>query len=517
MSKQSIAAALPVSKRVASHTLSRSLAVFVLVVLLFVTLRFWKITSFSLWGGEAFTMIGVKQTWMGMFSYVIADIVHPPLFYILLKLWISLGGESLLWLKLLPVLSSIALVVPFYFLCRELSFQWHEMSLALFLAAVNGYLILYAQELRMYSLFSLFSMCSFWLFMRYFKSTARMNAELVVLTVVNLLTIYIHYYGWIVVGVELLFLMMWQRRKLLKFALSALILLLIFAPWANLVIRQAQSIGGLAHNLDWIPKPHIIDVLNFYSTLNGPLGSRSLKLVGILLFGLPALLWLWRIARSDFRFRSNEIISFSLLMLLAFLPVTIIFLISQRTAQAVWIDRYFVFIAVPYFMLISAAAFRLKPAWIRYVWVALIVLWSVSAGLNDLKTNRMAWESPQLGSRVRWDDLARQLIASEHDSPGPINVYTLTVISKGLRTGDYASSTSLDYFLDAYGEHRFQFVYARDVKALLSRSPQENHFWIAYFELADSPQLSPDQILKESGYRVGNAIVFQQLSNRVVL
>src|SRR5262249_41753563 len=155
-------------------------------------------------------------------------------------------------------------------------------------------------------------------------------------------------------------------------------------------------------------------------------------------------------------------------------------------------------------MLISAAVVRLKPAWIRYIWVVLILLWSLTAGLNDLKTNRMAWGSPQVGSRVRWDDLARQLIVAEHDSPGPINVYTFTVISKGLRTGDYASSTSLDYFLDAYGEHKFQFVYARDVQALLKRSPQENHFWIAYFELAESPQPSPGRILQESGYRVGD-------------
>ena len=116
MSKQDMVATLPLSKRVASRTVSLSIAVFILVVILFVGLRFWKITSFSLWGGEAFSMIGVKQTWTGMFSYVIADIVHPPLFYILLKLWIALGGESLLWLKLLPVLSSVALVVPFYFL-----------------------------------------------------------------------------------------------------------------------------------------------------------------------------------------------------------------------------------------------------------------------------------------------------------------------------------------------------------------------------------------------------------------
>src|ERR1051325_1382987 len=171
MSKETLVTTGLGIKRLTSRAISLHVSHFVLALIIFVTLRFWRITSFSLWGGEAFTMIGVKQTLAGMFSYVIADIVHPPLFYILLKLWISLGGESLLWLKLFPVLSSIALIAPFYLLCRELNFQWQEMSLALFLAAVNGYLIHYAQELRMYSLFTFLSLCSFGLFMRYFNST----------------------------------------------------------------------------------------------------------------------------------------------------------------------------------------------------------------------------------------------------------------------------------------------------------------------------------------------------------
>jgi len=517
MSKQIIATALPVSERVSSRTLSRSVAVFVLVAILFVTMRFWKITSFSLWGGEAFTMIGVKQDWSGMFAYIVSDIVHPPLFYVLLKFWILLGGESLLWLKLLPVLTGISLVVPFYFLCRELNFQWLETSLALFLAAINGYLIHYSQELRMYSLFTFLSMCSFWLFMRYFNSTTGTSGRLVPLTLINLLNIYTHYYGWLVVGMEFLFVLVWQRSKLLKFGLSALILLLAFTPWAYPVIREAQAIGGLAKNLDWIPKPGLVDIVDFYASLNGPLGSRYLKFLALLLFSLPLARWFWRIIRSDSKRQGDELITFSFLSLLSFVPVIAIFLISQRLEQAVWIDRYFVFIAVPYFMLVATAAYRLERAWIRYTWIGLIVIWSLIAGFNDVKTNRMAWASPQLGSRVQWDIMTQQLIKAEADPSTPINIYTLAVISKGHRTGDWAISTSLDYFLDAKDRDRFRFVYARDVQDLLNQGPQEEHFWIAFFDLAGSSQRFPGRVLQEQGFRVGNPIVFQQLYNRVVL
>jgi hypothetical protein len=517
MSEKPLVTSMPQAKQATSHVASLSLLVFAVATILFVALRFWKITSFSLWGGEAFTMIGVEQDWRGMFSYIIADIVHPPLSYILLKAWILMGGESVFWLKLFPVLTGVGLSFPFYLLCRELGFKRPEITLALFLAAVNGYLIHYSQELRMYSLFTFLAMCSFWVFMRYFNSTTETTNQLVVLTLVNLLAIYSHYYGWLVVGMEFLFLLIWQRHKVLAFGLAAVVLLLAFSPWAYQVIREAQSIGGLARNLDWIPKPGLKDILNFYASLNGPLGSGYLKLLVLLLFGLPIALWLWKIIRYDSRRQDGEAIAFSWLGVLSFLPVIVIFLISQRLEQAVWIDRYFIFIAVPYLLLVAAAAYRLEPAWLRYTWIALIMIWSLVAGINDLRTNRMAWESPQLGSRVRWDDLARQLTQAEKDSPGPIDIYTLTVISKGLRTGDWASSTSLDYILDSYGDDRFQFVYARDVRALLNQPPQADHFWIAFFELAEDPRPSPAAILTENGYRVGEAIMFQQLSNRVVL
>jgi len=355
--------AKPGIRQVISQISLLPLIIFVLTGITFVVLRFWKIDSFSLWGGEAFTMIGVKQSWSGMFSYVIADIVHPPLFYILLKLWIALGGESVLWLKLFPVLSSIVILVPFYLLCRELGFDLPETSLALFLAAINGYLIHYAQELRMYSLFTFLAMCSFWLFMRFFKSTGGTITELLWLTLVNLPLIYSHYYGWLVVGMEFLFLLIWQRQKLLTFGLSMLVLVLALLPWAYPVIQEARSIGGLERNLGWIPKPGIIDLLNFYSTLNGPIGSRYVKAVGLLLFGLPVVFWLWKIVRSGFKAKYHDAVLFSWLALLSFLPVITIFLVSHRLEQAEWIDRYFIFISIPYLMLVAAAVYQLERKW----------------------------------------------------------------------------------------------------------------------------------------------------------
>jgi hypothetical protein len=495
---------------------STPMLIFILLLILFIALRFYQMTAFSLWGGEAFTMIGVQQSWREMFDYIVADIVHPPLFYILLKLWIIIGGESLFWLKLFPVISGAAVVIPFLLLCRELKFRLFEVNLALLLVAVNGYMIHYAQELRMYSLFMFLAVCSYWLFIRYFTSSGRAVDQLLLLTVVNLLAIYTHYYGWVVVGMEFLFLLIWRRQKLVDFGFSMLFLLLCFAPWAYLVLQEARSIGGLEQNLNWIPKPGLTDILNLYATFNGPLGNRYVKLFGLALFGLPVLIWGWQLIRAGFREQKEGLVRFSWLALLAFLPVMALFVVSQRMDQAVWIDRYFIFIAIPYMMLVATAVFQIKPRWLRHSWVVAIVAWSLLAGFNDLRTNRMAWEGPQMGSRIDWDGLTQQMIAAEADTPGPIKVYTLTVISRGLRTGDWAISTSIDYFTEQHSDDRFQTVYARDVYALLERV-EDDHFWVGYFELTEWPVPTPTKVLAEHGYRIGETVVFQEQSERLVL
>src|SRR6185295_17850883 len=122
------------------------------------------------------------------------DIIHPPLFYVLLKLWIALGGESLLWLRLLPVVLSTAALVPLILLSRELKLRANEINLAIALLAVSGYLIKYAQEVRMYSLLFLVTCLSLWLLLKYVNAKSNSITLLAALIAINILLVYSHYY-----------------------------------------------------------------------------------------------------------------------------------------------------------------------------------------------------------------------------------------------------------------------------------------------------------------------------------
>ncbi|MCM3901341.1 MAG: glycosyltransferase family 39 protein, partial [Pyrinomonadaceae bacterium] len=139
-----------------------SVPIFALIAGVFIGARLWGLTASCLWFDEVFSVHATRHEWMSLLGFVAADIVHPPLFYALLKVWISIGGESLLWLRLFPMLTSIAVIIPLFLLCRELHLGATAINLSLLLMAVNGYLIKYAQEVRMYSLLLFLTVCSLW-------------------------------------------------------------------------------------------------------------------------------------------------------------------------------------------------------------------------------------------------------------------------------------------------------------------------------------------------------------------
>src|SRR5580698_5696818 len=91
------------------------------VVALFVGMRLWRITDFALDGDEIFSVQLATAGWHELFTKAIQDAIHPPLLYILLKPWIMLGGDSLLWLRLFPVTASVLCLVPVFGLCRDLN------------------------------------------------------------------------------------------------------------------------------------------------------------------------------------------------------------------------------------------------------------------------------------------------------------------------------------------------------------------------------------------------------------
>lgn len=407
----------------ATASSSFSFLLFAIPIVLFVAARLWRLTASCLWFDEIFGVHAARMKWAEMLKFVAADIIHPPLFYALLKLWIGIGGESLLWLRLLPVILSTAALVPVVLLCRELRLRANEVNLTITLLAVSGYLIKYAQEVRMYSLLFLLTCLSLWLFVKYINA-AKPNILLLALATANLLLIYSHYYGWFVVLIELLVLLCWWRNKAVKFLLTTVVLCLSYLPWLYLITISKEPGRGLAQNIGWVPRPGPGDLAQFFSMLNAPFFFRQSSAstindvwglsLSLIVFGVPLGLLVRRNLKG-----SNDtdkrviwwLISF------AFLPVVFAFLLSWVMQHSIWGTRHLIIAAAPYAALASIALFRARPIWLRKVCLLLLAGWVLLNGAVFLfkRPTNLTWCS--------WEPLAQQMMKVEIDSSRVVEVY----------------------------------------------------------------------------------------------
>lgn len=504
-----------------------SILIFALIAGVFIGARLWGLTASCLWFDEVFSVHAAQHNWSRLLGFVAADIVHPPLFYALLKVWISIGGESLLWSRLFPMLTSIVVIIPFFLLCRELHLGATVIRLSLLLMAVNGYLIKYAQEVRMYSLLLFLTVCSLWLFIRFFNVTHSRKC-LLALSVLNLLLIYTHYYGWLVIAAEAAFLVLWDRDKLPDFLIAAAVLLLCFSPWVYAVTISTEQGRGLAQNIGWVGRPRLADVVQLFALLNAPFYFRQSSnqlaygrwglLAGLLIFGPPLGALSWRLLRQ--RYKQGELLSAAKwLILFSVLPLVIALVASWVLPYSVWGTRNLIIVAVPYLLLAAIAVDRLRPEWLRITLLLLLGCWLFLGGTGMLlrRADTYIWCS--------WDQLGQQMVQRQRNPAESIKVYAFEELvayhlwfaleesgdgrfEVGLIKGVPGLREDPAYFLP----RSFSDISVEDLDAL-----NEEHLWIAFRDTEFDEHNPPLQTLKDRGYEIREVLQAEAAGQRAFL
>jgi hypothetical protein len=483
------------------------------VLVLFVAVRLWRLSANCLWFDEIFSVHAAHHGWAELLRFVAADIIHPPLFYLLLKIWIFLGGESLLWLRLLPALISIAAIIPCWLLCRELKLTSNERNLAVLLLAVNGYLIKYAQELRMYSLLMFLSVCSLWLFIKCFDAERESRKQRGWLFLVNLFLVYSHYAGWIVIGAECLALLIWQRRKAKAFLTSLVLLLLAYGPWLFLLSANRNAGKGLAQNIGWVTRPNLRDIAQLFALLNKPFWSiqstaaRPFDLLtaffAILILGVPLAFLtvrVWR--RTEFQNDTN-LQTFRALFLFILLPVIIVFGLSWLLPHSVWGTRHLIVVAAPYAILVAVAIVRSPWPWLRIAAGLLLGSWFLLAGI--------AWAlvRPPVLIWCAWEPLA-QKVAEAAPQAQEVRVYAFEDLVAYHLWFAFDSSPSKQFKvmavkgLEGIPEDPAYFLPRRfnEIAVVNSEQITGDDIWVAYRAARWDENLPPLSTLESRGYTV---------------
>jgi uncharacterized membrane protein len=195
----------------------------ILILLLGLVFRLINLSQ-SLWLDEAITAVTLKNLdFLDILTRFSPGDFHPPLFYLIEKLWTNIFGYSELALRLPSVFFGLGTIYLVWLLTKSL-FSRKTAVLATLLVSINPLLVYYSQEARMYSL-ATFLVVGCVLFL--------LKKRWLIFTILLIASFYTDYLPWLMIPVY--FFISSSKRK---FLISLSVSLIIFLPWLPTFTHQ---------------------------------------------------------------------------------------------------------------------------------------------------------------------------------------------------------------------------------------------------------------------------------------
>lgn len=295
----------------------------------------------GLWFDEAYSIFIARLPFNFSFEVLIADGVHPPLYYLIQRI-VSPLGEGEAAVRLPAMLFGLA-AVPLMFLLGNLLAGERTGLIAATLTALSPFHIWYSQEARMYSALMMLSILSMFAYVRMLRPGRNRGME-ALFVLASGLAYLTHYFALFLPLVQLAHIAVNFKRQhglLAKWLLLQVLAVIPLLIWIFVIYQQPQAIFGIG----WIEIPRPIDL--WYTIVNFSIGFVSqgdvLRLLGAMLFSVLAILG----ARS--RWRPD--LATSLVILWTLLPLVLTFLFSLR--RPIYVDRFLI-VSLPAFVLLVA-------------------------------------------------------------------------------------------------------------------------------------------------------------------
>ena len=155
---------------------------FWLVVILVVgaALRFYHNLDISIWHDEAFSALMIRYSWPEMFRRLALD-VHPPMYYIFLRFWHYIFGNSVLALRSFSILFGL-LTIWVSWLFVKYTFKSEKLALwTALLVAVSPFQLQYitegSTEARMYTMGAFFALLAAYFLVRALREQKEYYAD----------------------------------------------------------------------------------------------------------------------------------------------------------------------------------------------------------------------------------------------------------------------------------------------------------------------------------------------------
>lgn len=229
----------------------------IVVLLLAFGARVYRIDNQSFWNDEG-NSASLSSRSVALILEGTASDVHPPLYYLLLRGWWPLAGQSDLALRLISAVAGVIQVAATIAIGRMWLSRHGAIAVGL-LVAVSPPLIYYSQEARMYALLGAISTVSMLVLLqglgaRYKQPVSRFRLSVIAFSILTILGLYTHYvYPAVLVaqGIIVLLLVASQAgrvptlqtifNKSWPWLIAVLMALIVYAPWLPIFLKTGSS------------------------------------------------------------------------------------------------------------------------------------------------------------------------------------------------------------------------------------------------------------------------------------
>lgn len=219
------------------------------VVLLVTAISAWLRSGYlsgQFWMDEGLS-VGISSHSLSAIPHVLRHDGSPPLYYLLLHIWMSVFGSSEVSTHTLSLVFGLLCIPVGTWVAWNLFGRWAAV-IALVLFALNPFITAYSQETRMYSLMALLGLLATFGFVKGF--IYRQRRYLILFAICQTLMLYTHAWGaFFGVGAGIAFLVVWrasdERRAVLRDGLLAFGgAAVLFLPWLPTFLYQATHTGS---------------------------------------------------------------------------------------------------------------------------------------------------------------------------------------------------------------------------------------------------------------------------------
>ena len=317
-----------------------------------------RVLGAGFWIDEGIS-VGIAHHPLTAIPHLLREDGSPPLYYLLLHVWIGWFGDGERATHVLSLLPALACIPLAFWVARSI-FGRAAGWICAALATVDPYLTYYGQETRMYTLAALFSLAATGAFVRGVIEGRR--HWLPVLVVSLDLLLYTHNWGlFFCVGLAVAT-AVFARQYWREAAAAGVAVVLLYAPWLPTLLYQAQHTGA-----PWAMRPGV------HALVLAP-GS---VFAGDVTFGVLALA-----AATGLIRRRREAAPMALLVIAG---ATIVVAWTESQVSSTWASRYFAVLLGPLLLAVGAGLARAGRLGIAALAMA-IFLWT-GYTLHDDKSN----------------------------------------------------------------------------------------------------------------------------------